>query len=61
MLHDGGLTWDVRWRETIYTHKMDIETWRGKFTFTRAKPQNDEELYATPLGLFLDNWSWSKE
>jgi type IV secretory pathway TrbF-like protein len=61
VLHDGGLTWDIRWRETTYSHKIDIEHWRGKFTFTRAMPQTDAERQATPLGLFVDHWSWSRE
>ena len=60
-LHDGGLSWDLRWRETRYGQKLDMETWRGKFTFVKAVPQNDKERDATPLGLFLDTWSWSKE
>jgi type IV secretory pathway TrbF-like protein len=60
-LHDGGLTWDLRWRETRYGQKLDITTWRGKFTFVKAIPQNDKERDATPLGLFLDSWSWSAE
>jgi type IV secretory pathway TrbF-like protein len=60
-LPDSGLTWDVRWRETTYSHKVEIEHWRGRFTFVKAVPQNDAERYATPLGLFLDSWAWSKE
>lgn len=61
VLHDSGLTWDIRWREITYSHKIDIEHWRGKFTFTRAMPQNDAERHATPLGFFITHWSWSRE
>ena len=60
-LHDGELTWDVRWRETTYGHTVDPTYWRGRFTFVKAVPQNEAERNATPLGLFLDNWAWSKE
>jgi type IV secretory pathway TrbF-like protein len=60
-LHDGGLTWDIRWRETTYGAQLSMETWRGKFTFIRAVPQDEDERNATLLGLFLDTWSWSKE
>jgi type IV secretory pathway TrbF-like protein len=61
VLHDGGLTWDVRWRETTYSDKITIEQWRGKFTLIKAKPQREEERQATPLGIFLNTWSWGKE
>lgn len=60
-LRDSGLTWDVRWRETTYGDRLMIEHWRGKFTFVKVTPQNEAERYATPLGLFLDVYSWSKE
>jgi type IV secretory pathway TrbF-like protein len=61
ILHDGGLTWDVRWRETKYSDRIEVETWRGKFTLVKSVPQDAEERDATPLGLFLDTWAWSKE
>jgi len=61
IVHDGGLTWRARWREITYGHTTTIENWWGKFTFVKAVPQDEEERNATPLGLFLDNWSWSKE
>jgi type IV secretory pathway TrbF-like protein len=60
-LHDGGLTWDIRWRETTYGAQVGMETWRGKFTFIRAMPQDEDERNATAAGVFLDTWSWSKE
>lgn len=60
-LHGEGLTWEVRWRETTYGHQLKPETWRGRFTFIRAVPKTEDERIATPLGLFLDTWSWGRE
>jgi type IV secretion system protein TrbF len=56
-------TWQADWRETNWD-KGGTETassiWRGTFRVFLRIPDSEEQLVANPIGLFVDEFHWSK-
>lgn len=58
-------TFQVQWRETEYTQNgTPMETpniYSGMFTFKRYRPPNEAVLLRNPIGIFFDDFNWSKQ
>lgn len=57
-------TYQIRWTETVYTKEgSQKETYKmtGLFTIDFTTPTDEKSLYTNPLGLFVKDFSWSKE
>lgn len=55
--------WEVTWveRATNATGTTDPEVYSGVFTLTTRAPRNADEIASNPLGLFITDFSWSRE
>lgn len=57
-------TYQVRWKETVYSKEgTEQENYRmtGLFTIDFSTPTDDKSIFLNPLGLYITNFSWSKE
>jgi type IV secretion system protein VirB5 len=56
-------TWEVSWveRATNATGTSDPQVYSGVFTVTTRPPRNADDIAANPLGLFISDFSWSRE
>lgn len=57
-------TYQIRWKEEVYTKEGTLkDTYRmtGLFTIEFVPPRSEKELLANPLGLYIKDFSWSKE
>ena len=56
-------TYQVQWRETTFDEGASSATqnWTGLFTVKINPPQNEAELRANPLGIFITSFQWSQE
>lgn len=57
-------TYQIRWKEEVYTKEgtlKDAYRMTGLFTIEFAPPSSERELLANPLGLYVKDFSWSKE
>lgn len=64
VLLSTGATYDVRWMEKRYNDRMDLqatEVYRGLFTVVEQTPRGKDEMDHNPMGLFIDQFSWSRE
>lgn len=57
-------SYQARWVEESYTlsggEKASV-IWNGVFTFEFGQPENEEELAVNPLGIYILDFSYSKE
>lgn len=64
ILLQAGDTWDVRWTEEHYNEQAELKTkelYSGLFTLTARLPSGKEEIDNNPAGIFIDQFSWSRE
>lgn len=57
-------SFDVQWTETTYDARgtaLATEHYSGIFRVQLRQPQNEKELRANPLGIFVDTFSWSRK
>jgi type IV secretory pathway TrbF-like protein len=57
-------SYQIRWREDIFTKEGALgETKRmtGVFAIELATPKTEKELLVNPLGIYVKDFSWSKE
>lgn len=56
-------TWEVSWieRSTNETGTPEPQLYTGVFTATTRAPRNADEIASNPLGLFITDFSWSRE
>ncbi|HOJ78464.1 MAG TPA: conjugal transfer protein TrbF [Bacillota bacterium] len=57
-------TYQIRWREDVYSKEgalKDSYWMTGLFTFDFSTPRSEKELLQNPLGLYIKDFSWSKE
>lgn len=56
-------TWEVSWveRATNATGTSDPQIYSGVFTVTTRPPRNADDIAVNPLGLFISDFSWSRE
>jgi type IV secretion system protein TrbF len=60
---DGGQSYQLRWNEeefTIGTGEKIVTPMTGIFTITHIAPK-DEKISVNPLGLYISDFSWSKD
>lgn len=55
--------WEVNWSEraTNATGAGDAELFTGVFSVTMRAPKTADEIASNPLGLYITNFSWSRE
>lgn len=56
-------TWQADWRETNWDkggNEIGTSVWRGTFRVLLRVPDTDEQLVTNPIGLFVDEFHWSK-
>lgn len=56
-------TWQVDWREQVWGAKGNLlttEHWRGIFTISIRKPETPTDMDSNPIGLFIDEFDWSR-
>jgi type IV secretory pathway TrbF-like protein len=57
-------SYQIRWKEAVFTKEGALaETARmtGIFAIELATPKTEKELLANPLGIYVKDFSWSKE
>jgi type IV secretion system protein TrbF len=63
-LKASDTSWDVRWTELTtdeHGQKLAEEVWSGLFTMTLRQPTTEAEVAASPLGIWIDDFSWTKQ
>lgn len=56
-------SWQIDWKESNWGPKgnfMGNTFWRGIFKIKLVKPDKESDLERNPLGLFVDEFNWSK-
>lgn len=65
MVPTGNNSWEVRWTETAtpvgVSAQPQVYRMTGLFTVSVSEPKSEEALKANPLGLFIKDFSWSRE
>lgn len=64
VLQQSPDTYQVRWQEEVYGvdgSLKDKYTMSGSFSVEFSVPKTEQELRITPLGLYIKNFSWSRE
>lgn len=58
-----GRTYDLQWRETRYLNGQSTgaERWRALITTGRQAPRTEAELMKNPLGLKIEDVSWTPD
>lgn len=56
-------TYQVTWRETVYSggQPMPPVRWTGLFTIRIQPPKTEQQLRANPLGIYITSFQWSRE
>ena len=71
VLRATDTSWDVAWQETRVDKNGNrladagalttgVEMWSGLFTIALRPPKNETELRVSPLGIWVDSYSWSR-
>ena len=60
---DGDRTFDLQWRETRFVNgqQAGAERWRALITVAHQPPRNEAELMRNPLGLKIEDVSWTPD
>jgi type IV secretion system protein VirB5 len=56
-------TWEADWVEKTWDkagNETDSSIWRGTFRVVVRTPDSEEQLSQNPIGLFIDEFHWSK-
>jgi len=56
-------TWQADWKETSWDkngNEIGTAIWRGTFRVVLRTPTTEEQLAVNPIGLFVDEFHWSK-
>jgi type IV secretion system protein VirB5 len=56
-------TWQADWRETNWDKggsELGSVVWRGSFRVVLRVPENEEQLVTNPIGLYVDEFHWSR-
>lgn len=59
----SGRTFDLQWRETRFINGQSAgsERWRALITTGVQAPRNEAELMKNPLGLKIEDVSWTPD
>jgi type IV secretory pathway TrbF-like protein len=64
-LKKGARSMDVTWTERTYTPEMELKSppviYSGIFTWVEQAPRTLAEVYANPLGIWYDEWSFDRQ
>ena len=61
---EGGRSYQIRWTEeafTIGTGEKKVTPYSGIFTVQTIKSEDEEQLEVNPIGLYISDFSWSKD
>jgi type IV secretion system protein VirB5 len=56
-------SWQADWRETAWDkggNESGVSVWRGTFRVLLRTPESDEQLVSNPIGLFIDEFHWTR-
>lgn len=56
-------SWQCDWKETIWGPKGNVlgtEFWRATLKVAVIKPKSDQDLIKNPLGIYIDEFHWSR-
>lgn len=56
-------TWQADWEEKTWDkagNQVSSAIWRGTFKILIRTPETEEQIAANPIGLFIDEFHWSK-
>jgi len=56
-------SWQVDWKESVWGvhgEPLGDSYWRGIFKIVLKQPQTDEQLVSNPIGLYIDEFHWSR-
>jgi type IV secretion system protein VirB5 len=56
-------SWQVDWKESswgVHGELLGESYWRGIFRTKFTEPKSDEQLMANPIGLYIDEFHWSR-
>jgi VirB8 protein/TrbL/VirB6 plasmid conjugal transfer protein len=56
-------TWQAEWKETAWDkggNELSSTVWRGTFRLLLRVPDTEEQLATNPIGLFVQEFHWSK-
>jgi type IV secretion system protein VirB5 len=56
-------SWQVDWKESVWGvhgEPLGDSYWRGIFKIVLKQPQTDEQLASNPIGLYIDEFHWSR-
>lgn len=63
MVQMSEKSWQIDWKESSWGKRGEPrgeEFWRGIFRIVLKKPDSAEKLAANPIGLYIDEFHWSK-
>lgn len=63
MVPMSGDSWQIDWREDSWGlrgERKGESYWRGIFRVVTRKPENEDMLASNPIGLYIDEFHWSK-
>lgn len=55
-------TWRIEWREEVRSrggHFISENQWQAVVTIVISPPTNEDVLFANPMGIYIDSFSWS--
>ena len=61
---EGGHSYQIRWNEevfTIGTGEKKVTPYSGIFTIQIIKSDDEAQLLINPLGMYISDFSWSKD
>lgn len=61
---EGGHSYQIRWTEeafTIGTGEKKVTPYSGIFTVQTIRSEEEEQLAVNPIGLYISDFSWSKD
>jgi type IV secretory pathway TrbF-like protein len=56
-------SWQADWEEKVWDAagtQVSSEIWRGTFKVLLRTPESEEQIATNPIGLFIDEFHWSK-
>ena len=63
VIHRSDSSFQVRWIETTFVNgaSATTEQYTGLFTYEISPPQDEQQVFDNPLGVYVTDFSWSRE
>ena len=61
---EGGHSYQIRWTEEVFTignGEKKVTPYSGIFTVQTIKAEDEEQLLINPIGMYISDFSWSKD